>query len=150
MKNITICVFTLSIVLSAPVYAGAGHVGNPVSSKEKQRIPRWYHKSMVKKGAPLYKEHCASCHQEDASGGDNWHEKNAEGIYPAPPLNGTGHTWHHAKKHLKRTIREGGVRLGGTMPGFKDKLTDREIDYLIAWVQSHWSDSLYDAWVRRN
>ena len=150
MKKTSICVLSLSIVLSAPAYAGAGHVEKPISSKEKQRMDRWYHKSMVKRGEPLFKEHCASCHQEDASGGHNWHEKNAEGIYPAPPLNGTGHAWHHARKSLKKTIREGGHRLGGTMPGFKDKLNDREIDSLIAWFQSHWSDRIYDAWVRRN
>jgi mono/diheme cytochrome c family protein len=63
----------------------------------------------------------------------------------APPLNGTGHAWHHPLKWLFRTISEGGT---GGMPGWREELSPGEILAVIAWFQSHWSDEIYDAWSR--
>jgi mono/diheme cytochrome c family protein len=42
------------------------------------------------------------------------------------------------------------VPLGGTMPGFGEKLNSREVDEILAWVQSHWSDEIYRIWYERN
>ncbi len=36
------------------------------------------------------------------------------------------------------------------MPGFADKLNAREIDDILAWVQSHWPDGIYKVWSERN
>ena len=36
------------------------------------------------------------------------------------------------------------------MPGFKDVLSDSEIDSVIAYFQSKWSDDLYQKWVSQN
>ena len=74
----------------------------------------------------------------------------ADNKYPPPPLNGTAHTWHHPLNVLRRTVRKGGVSLGGSMPGFVDKLSNREIDTILAWIQSHWSDRIYRIWDKRN
>ena len=62
----------------------------------------------------------------------------------------SAHTWHHHMGALRRTIRVGGVIFGGTMPGFEDKLNNQEIDEVLAWVQSHWSDKVYAAWQQKN
>jgi hypothetical protein len=59
------------------------------------------------------------------------------------------HAWHHPKNVLIDTIRDGGAKLGGVMPAFKDRLTDDEIETLIAFFQSKWPDDVYQKWVER-
>ena len=59
-------------------------------------------------------------------------------------------SWHHPLSILRRTVRVGGVPLGGTMPGFADKLNSEQIDDILAWVQSHWSEKIYNVWHERN
>ena len=111
---------------------------------------RWYDQAGIDKGATLYKQNCASCHGQNGEGTADWKKTDANGNYPPPPLNGTAHTWHHSINLLKKTILEGGARLGGLMPGFKDKLTDEEIDAVIAFFQSKWPDEVYANWAGRN
>ena len=127
--------------------------GKPVTSvQQKKQIPptRWYNAQQVKSGDVLYQKHCATCHQADASGTGDWRQLDVNGKYPPPPLNGSAHTWHHHLEGLKRTIRIGGVSLGGSMPGFANKLNNQEIEAVLAWVQSQWSDEIYAAWNTRN
>jgi len=111
---------------------------------------RWYDQADIDKGATLYKQNCAACHGPNGEGTADWKKTDANGNYPPPPLNGTAHTWHHSKKLLRSTISEGGARLGGLMPGFKGKLTDEEIDAVIAFFQSKWPDEVYANWAGRN
>lgn len=115
-----------------------------------KRLNRWYSNSQVAKGNKLFQANCATCHQADASGTREWRKPDASGHYPPPPLNGTAHTWHHPISVLRRTVQKGGIPLGGTMPPFGDKLSPEEIDNILAWVQSHWSDEVYAAWNSRN
>jgi len=150
MKYSYILVLTLSAVFITPSHASAGHEGNTFSSSKKHNITRWYNRSQVSKGNDIFQAHCASCHQADASGVKNWRIKDETGAYPPPPLNGTAHTWHHNLDVLRRTVRLGGKRLGGTMPGFSEKLTDQQVDSVLAWVQSNWPDNIYEAWFTRN
>ncbi len=107
---------------------------------------RWYTQAQVARGGPLFQQHCATCHRPDASGDPNWKEVDANGKLRPPPLNGTAHAWHHPLPLLRRIVRTGGVPMGGTMPPFGDKLTADQIDAILAWVQSHWSDQVYAAW----
>jgi len=118
--------------------------------KSSPSIKRWYNSEQVGRGNILFQEHCATCHKPDASGTPNWREPNAEGKLPPPPLNGTAHAWHHPLAILRRTVRIGGVPLGGSMPGFADKLNAQQIDDILAWVQSHWPEKIYEAWDRMN
>ncbi|MCG7977353.1 MAG: hypothetical protein AB2669_12195 [Candidatus Thiodiazotropha endolucinida] len=32
------------------------------------------------------------------------------------------------------------------MPGFADKLTAEQIDDILVWMQTHWSDEIYRIW----
>ncbi|MCB1859157.1 MAG: cytochrome c [Gammaproteobacteria bacterium] len=125
-------------------------VDQPTALSQALPIGRWYSQAQISRGNPLFQEHCASCHKPDASGTPNWRETNVEGKYPPPPLNGTAHTWHHPLSVLRRTVSVGGVPLGGTMPGFSDRLNAQQIDDILAWVQSHWSDEIYRIWHDRN
>ncbi|MCM8854683.1 MAG: cytochrome c [Candidatus Thiodiazotropha sp.] len=122
----------------------------PAAISQSSTAERWYGMDQVKRGGELYQETCASCHKPDASGTPNWQELDPQGNYPPPPLNGTAHTWHHPLSVLRRTVNIGGIPLGGTMPGFADKLNKQQIDDILAWVQSHWTDEIYTIWHERN
>ena len=111
---------------------------------------RWYTPEQVKVGAALYAQHCASCHKPNAEGTADWTTRDANGKLPPPPLNGTAHTWHHPLGILRTVVRRGGAPVGGSMPAFADKLSPKEIDAILAWVQSHWSDRIYALWHERD
>ncbi len=111
---------------------------------------RWYSDQQVARGGGLFQQHCASCHKEDASGSPDWKKLDAEGKLPPPPLNGSAHTWHHPLPMLRQVIRNGGIPMGGSMPAFKEKLTADQINDILAWVQSHWSDKIYTTWNQIN
>lgn len=113
-------------------------------------VQRWYTQAQVERGYDLFQQYCAECHKPDASGDPNWKQVNAEGKLPPPPLNGTAHAWHHPLPLLRQIVRNGGIPMGGSMPPFKDKLKAEEIDAILAWVQSHWSDEIYGTWNRIN
>jgi len=150
MKISYFIVFILSSIFITPVFADAGHVGNKISERKKPRVSRWYNKSMVLKGGVIYRQKCSGCHKKDAAGVSNWRKTDETGNYPAPPLNGTAHAWHHELNLLREIVREGGQKMGGVMPGFKDKLSEKEIDFVLAWIQSHWSDKIYEQWLEMN
>ena len=111
---------------------------------------RWYSPDQVERGAGVFAQNCAQCHGANAEATPNWRELNPEGKYPPPPLDGTAHAWHHPLDILRRTIRQGGIPLGGTMPPFEDKLSAEEIDAAIAFFQSKWRGAIYTAWLERN
>ena len=83
---------------------------------------RWFNQEVVDYGAGLFQQNCAVCHGVNAEGTKDWKKTDANGNYPPPPLDGSAHAWHHSIDALSSTIRNGGVRLGGTMPGFREKL----------------------------
>jgi thiol:disulfide interchange protein DsbC len=115
-----------------------------------QAESRWYDQATVEQGATLFEQNCASCHGINAEGTADWKKTDADGNYPPPPLNGSAHAWHHNKELLTRTILEGGAKLGGSMPGFAGKLTEQEIEAVIAYFQSKWPDSVYQKWAGAN
>ncbi len=115
---------------------------------EEGAADRWYTAEQVAQGQELFVQHCAECHGKNAEATPDWRKTDATGNYPPPPLNGSAHAWHHSLSVLRETIRQGGVPLGGVMPGFADKLSAQETDAVIAWFQSLWPDELYQAWYR--
>ncbi|MGB0466638.1 MAG: c-type cytochrome [Pontibacterium sp.] len=119
------------------------------SDSEPKVLGRWYSQTQVDKGNLLFAANCAQCHGGSAQGTSNWNKPLANGKYPPPPLNGQAHAWHHPLIGLKRTIQKGGVALGGTMPGFENRLSEADQDAVIAYFQSLWPDQTYQAWVKR-
>lgn len=119
-------------------------------SKGQDAQARWYTPQQVAQGQVLFQQNCAACHGDKAEGlTGNWNQPGADGSYPPPPLNGSAHAWHHPLSALQYTIREGGIKMGGKMPGFGDKLTPDEQEAIIAYFQSLWSDTIYSAWLSR-
>ncbi|MEH6650331.1 MAG: cytochrome c [Motiliproteus sp.] len=108
---------------------------------------RWFTQEQVAQGEQIYQTYCANCHGAKAEATPQWTKPDADGLYPPPPLNGTAHAWHHPFPMLKKTINEG---TNGRMPAWKDKLSDQEVDAVIAWFQSLWPDEGYLIWQRRH
>jgi mono/diheme cytochrome c family protein len=104
--------------------------------------------AQIQRGRKLFVQNCATCHGNDAQGAPNWSQADAKGKYPPPPLNGTGHAWHHPKRALMTTIKYGTARLGGSMPAWQGRLSEQDINDIIAWFQSQWPDEIYAAWQR--
>lgn len=107
---------------------------------------RWYTASQVKIGEKVYEQNCMQCHMPKGVGTPNWKEKLADGSYPPPPLDNSAHAWHHPYKHLMDMISNGGSSYGGRMPAFKDKLSLKEKEAVIAYIHSLWPDETYKHW----
>ena len=107
---------------------------------------RWYDDAHVQEGKRLYQHNCAVCHGVFGEGATNWRQRGTDGRMPPPPLNGTGHTWHHPGGALMHVIENGSPGGAGNMPGWKGKLTRPQMAALIARVQAWWSDEIYARW----
>ena len=101
-----------------------------------------------RRGQEIYVANCASCHG-GASGGSMMD-------YP-PRHNADGHTWHHPDCQLKQIIREGRDEMtdmmrqmmappsAPTMQPFKDRLSDDEIDAVLAFIKTMWTPAQREA-----
>ena len=108
----------------------------------------WDHRDIVA-GQSLYADNCASCHGTNLEGQPNWQSANADGVLPAPPHDGTGHTWHHGDELLFDYTKFGGAAaleaMGVTgfnsgMPAFNATITDEGIWDILAYIRSTWSE----------
>ena len=105
-------------------------------------------KLMIERGKIAYNNNCVSCHMINLAGAEDWKGVDEDGHRKAPPLNGTGHTWHHDDKTLHAIIKYGLAKLvknyEGKMIGFEDKLSDKEIDSILAYLKSFWPTDKYE------
>jgi S-disulfanyl-L-cysteine oxidoreductase SoxD len=96
-------------------------------------------------GRAIYERHCASCHGQNLEGQPNWRTRLPNGRLPAPPHDGTGHTWHHPDAVLFGIVKHGLVPpyappgYASDMPAFQSTLTDDEIRAVLAYIESTWS-----------
>ncbi len=102
--------------------------------------------SQINLGKSLYVTHCASCHGDNLQGQPNWiTKKDKDGHNLSPPLNGTGHTWHHSQEQLFNIIRYGfkiyNENYDGKMQG-NEKLNDNDIWSILAYMKSVWPESI--------
>ena len=109
----------------------------------------WYSFKQLNEGSKIYRNNCASCHGDKAQGAPNWKSKDSLGRNQPPPLNGSGHAWHHRINELFETIKYGTVSRGGGMPAWGKVLSDEEIVSVMGWFQSRWPKQLYKNWVDR-
>ncbi len=137
----------VAVLLLVSVLLAAG-CGKQESAGSK--INRMIDKQQVARGGKLFAANCARCHGANAEGAPNWRKRGPDGKYPAPPLNGTGHAWHHSEKVLIYTILNGTINMGGSMPAWKSKLSVQDARDIIAWFQAKWPDDIYMAWMNRN
>ena len=103
---------------------------------------------MIARGKIIYENNCVSCHQVNLVGAENWKGLDEDGHRKAPPLNGTGHTWHHDDASLHNIIKYGLAKIvkdyDGKMIGFGDKISDKQIDSVLSYIKGHWEDEIYE------
>ena len=101
----------------------------------------------VAEGEAVYLAHCASCHGTQLRGQPNWQEALPDGGYPAPPHDGSGHTWRHSDRQLFEATKFGdrfSAAPGSVshMPAFENVLSNDEIWAALAFVKSRWPAEL--------
>lgn len=102
---------------------------------------------LVALGKQVYAAQCASCHGAKLEGEGNWRRRKPDGTLAAPPHDETGHTWHHPDWMLFEYTKYGGEKftrgaVKSAMPGFGDKLSDREIHAVLAYIKSLWPEDV--------
>ena len=90
-------------------------------------------------GQQLYEANCAACHGVEGEGQANWRSPDANGRYPAPPHDDTGHTWHHPDQLLHQIVTHGGQMENSGMPAFGEQLTAEEIDAILSYIKTFWT-----------
>lgn len=98
-------------------------------------------------GRTVYDSACAACHGKSLEGQPNWRTPLADGGYPGPPHDASGHTWHHPDELLFRITKHGGQSTAGegfksNMPPFMNVLSDQEIWAVLAYIKSRWPAEL--------
>jgi len=99
---------------------------------------------IVELGRKVYEQRCAACHGAQLEGQPRWRERDSTGRFPAPPHDGSGHTWHHPDDLLFRITKHGVAKASNlkdydsAMPAFDGVLTDAEIVAVLSWIKAQW------------
>lgn len=142
-KKRIVSIFKLSAFLTAVILlTGCDKNSEPVDLRTDVRL--------VQQGKTLFAKHCSSCHGATGEGDSNWRQPDKDGFWPAPPLNGSAHTWHHPQQWLINKIKFGGQVGKSKMPAWKDKLTEQEVLSVLAYIQSLWPEQTYQTWTGIN
>jgi len=136
------------MLLLSPLLSACGENGAESALEQETSPQRVADFAKVARGGRLYQQNCAECHGSVGQGAPEWRQRDADGMFPPPPLNGTGHAWHHPRRMLHAVIANGSPGGQGKMPAWRDRLSDEQIDDIIAWFQSKWPDPVYAAWQR--
>lgn len=101
----------------------------------------------VARGKAVYEKYCLECHGNGGKGlpGD-WRVRDADGHFPPPPLDDSAHAWHHPTAALLQVIREGSPQGQGKMPAWQDRLAEQDMQDVVAYIKSLWSDEVYQLW----
>lgn len=134
---------TMVIVLCSPF--GPGVSANEMLPRDAD-TGRWYTAAEQAQGRDLYATHCAMCHGDRGQGQPNWEKRDESGYFPAPPLDGSGHSANHPLGQMLHILDTGGGSMGGWMPSFVDVLSDNDKRAVLAWIQSLWPAATYEAW----
>lgn len=120
--------------------------GGPAGAGETV-VERKLDPAQVARGKAIYERHCLECHGADGRGqpGD-WRVRDAEGHYPPPPLDDSAHAWHHPTAVLLNVIRDGSPPGEGKMPAWQGRLSEAEMQDVVAYIKSLWSDEVYALW----
>lgn len=110
--------------------------------------PKRHHDpAQVARGRAVYDRHCAECHGAEGRGqAGDWRIRDAAGNYPPPPLDDSAHAWHHPTTVLLDVIRNGSDPGEGNMPAWKKVLSEAEMQDVVAYIKSLWSDPVYQLW----
>lgn len=118
-RTTLIAVAIVGIVVAASVAARSGDSASttPVVDQE-----------VLDAGGTLYAETCATCHGDDGEGF-------ARSAVPAPPLDGSAHSWHHSDEQIVSLLRTGGTQ----MPAVASDWPDADVEAVLAYVKNWWA-----------
>ena len=133
--------------LCAALLAGCGDGAKQPEIQGKG--PRQYDKSVLARGERVFQTHCATCHGVNGEAKPDWRIRGADGKMPPPPLDDSGHAWHHPRAWLKQMVVQGSPAGLGNMPAWGGKLSAQEIDEVVTYVTSLWSDAIYLQWLTK-
>ena len=109
--------------------------------------------SRIDAGRAIYEAKCISCHGEDLKGNKFWNiRKDIDGNNLPPPLNGSGHTWHHSPDQLFNIIKYGlnyfDPNYDGNMRGFNE-LSDDEIYSTLDFIIFTWPEEIREQYTKK-
>lgn len=137
----------VGVALAVLIVSGCGKK-EPEAPAVKDRADRQFSTESLFRGVRLFQEHCAQCHGPEAQGHPDWRNPR---VAAAPPLNGTGNEWKRRKQDMIATIQNGAKRNGDpVMPAWKGRLSDQDIEDIMAWFQALWPADVYDRWRKAN
>lgn len=96
-------------------------------------------------GQAIYAVNCAQCHGNRLEGQANWQTPYPNGRMPAPPHDGTGHTWHHPDDMLAGIVKKGmkpyvDPSYESDMPAFGSRLSEPDIRDVLSFIKSTWPE----------
>jgi mono/diheme cytochrome c family protein len=72
-------------------------------------------------------------------------------VVSAPPLDGTGNEWKRKRSDLIAIVKKGMTRNNEpVMPSWGARLSEQEIEDIVAWFQALWPMEVYDRWLKVN
>lgn len=120
--------FLLFFLLMAFLGACGGDSGGDVSTIDPDQLAV---------GKQLYDANCAACHGLKGEGQPDW-KVPVNGVYPAPPHDKSGHTWHHPDQVLLEVIARGGSLPNSAMPAYADILSPEESVAVLEYIKTFW------------
>jgi mono/diheme cytochrome c family protein len=137
----------LAVILALLAAAGCGPAAAPTAGGTQGPPLPTLAAEEAARGAAVYRGNCAACHGLRAEGHPDYGKKRdgEHGLYPPPPHDATGHTWHHGDATLFRIISEGGQSYAppgftSRMPAFKGYLSEGDIRAVIVYFKSLWGE----------
>lgn len=123
----------------------------PIESPKQVKIDQMFTVEGITRGASVYQEHCAECHGPQAQGHPSWSDQDIGTFVVAPPLDGTNEIWKKTKQQLVEVINNGVIKdAKPVMPGWKDRLSDQQVEDAIMWFQALWPSERFDTWFKAN
>ncbi len=153
LSTLLLAAVLTSLLLSAcdktPEPAAAQMPANTDISTDEGPLDRKLDPAQVARGSAIYEKNCVECHGANGKGqpGD-WRVRDAQGNYPPPPLDDSAHAWHHPTTVLLEVVREGSPGGQGNMPAWKDKLSETQMQDVVVYIKSLWSDPVYRLWMK--
>jgi mono/diheme cytochrome c family protein len=137
----------LIITLSAALLAGCGDGAKP--PEVQGRGLRQYDKNVLVRGERVFQTNCAVCHGSGGEGKPGWQQPGPDGLLLPPPLDNSGRAWRLSSDQMKQFIRQGSPHGRSNMPAWQGKLSGQEIDEVVIWITSQWSDAIYLEWLTK-
>ena len=139
------------VVLGLALLAACSKEDKPAPALTPPPALQHFEPASLARGARLFEKNCALCHGPQAQGHPDWQTPSDGHFAAAPPLDGTGNDWKRSRAELAATILNGVKRKtdnAEVMPAWKGRLSERDVEDVINWMQSLWPAQVYDTWTK--